>query len=287
VARRRSEALETLGVERIGIKNAFLGDLYHRLIEVTWLELVLFLAVAFAAANAVFATAYWFAGDVIANARHDSWRDAFFFSVQTMATIGYGQLSPSGDAASTIAAVEAFVGLLGLAVATGLIFAKFSRPRARVLFSEVAVITVRDGKRSLLFRLANERDSNIVDASVHVTLVRNETTVEGERLRRIYDLKIVRDRNPLFLLTWTVVHPIDESSPLHGETPASLAEKDTIFVVSMTGLDDLLSQTVHARHIYAAGAIAWNARFADILSPSVNGRRRLDFARFHDVLPLE
>jgi inward rectifier potassium channel len=287
VARRRSEALETLGVERVGIKKALLGDLYHRLLEITWFELVLFLAAAFVAVNAVFATSYWLAGDVIANARPGSWRDAFFFSVQTMATIGYGQLSPSSDLASAIAAVEAFAGLLGLAVATGLIFAKFSRPRARVLFSAVAVITLRDGVRSLLFRLANERDSNILEASLHVTLVRNETTAEGEPLRRLYDLKIVRDRSPLFLLTWTVVHPIDESSPLYGETPASLAEKDTVFVVSMTGLDDLLSQTVHARHIYAAGAIVWNARFADVLSPSVNGRRQLDFTHFHDVVPLE
>src|SRR5439155_9491677 len=134
----------------------------------------------------------------------------FFSSVQTMATIGYGGMAPIGIYANVLVTIEALVGLLGLAMATGLAFAKLSRPTARVLFSRVAVIAPRDGVRSLMLRMANERANQILEAQVHLALARTETTAEGERVRRLYDLELVRTRTPLFVLTWTVIHPIDE-----------------------------------------------------------------------------
>ena len=184
------------------------GDLYHFLLRSTWLRLLVVLVVVSAGINALFALAYMATGDGIENARPGSFADAFFFSVQTLATIGYGKLVPRSLAANVLVALEALVGLLGLAMVTGLVFAKFSRPTARVLFSRMAVVSRRDGVPALMFRMANERGSGIVEAQVHVVLARNETTAEGEAVRRFYDLDLSRRQNALFALSWTVIHPI-------------------------------------------------------------------------------
>src|SRR5262249_23589165 len=162
---------------------------------------------------------YLLLGHAIANARPGSFSDAFFFSVQTMATIGYGQMAPATFAAHVLVSVEAFVGLVGFAMVTGITFSKFSRPTARILFSNVAVVTQRDGVPCLMFRMANERGTSIVEAQAHVVLTRSETTLEGEKVRRFYDLKLLRQQNILFALSWTALHPITQESPFSGETP--------------------------------------------------------------------
>ena len=259
-------------------------DLYYELLAASWPRLLVLLAAAFLAVNIGFALAYLAIPGSIENARPGSFADAFFFSVQTMGTIGYGKLVPATAAANALVTVEVLVGLIGIAVVTGLVFAKFSRPTARVLFSRRAVIAPHERVPSLMFRMANERSNTIVEAQIHVVLVRNETTTEGEAMRRFHDLEMSRRQTALFALSWTAIHPIAAASPLYGATPESLATADAEIVVSLVGIDEQFAQTVHARHRYAAADIVWNARLADILFR--DGRREIDYTRFHDVVPL-
>lgn len=272
-------------VVAIGLRRRVGKDLYHRLLTASWRTLFALVVVAYVGSNALFAAGYLLEGDVIENARPGSFSDAFFFSVQTMATIGYGKMAPRTLFANALVAAEALVGLLGLAIVTGLIFAKFSRPTARVLFSRVAVVTRYEGVTSLMFRMANERESQIVEAHLHAVVLRDETTAEGEPVRRAHDLRLRRSRSAAFALTWTAIHPITPGSPLHAEDAASLLAKRSDLVVSLTGFDESLSQSVHARHAYGPGDIRWGARFEDVLGKLPDGRQVIDYRKFHDVLP--
>ena len=258
-------------------------DLYHTLLTIPWSGFFAVLAVSYVVFNLAFGACYLLVPGGIANARPASFADAFFFSVQTMATIGYGQMYPQSLAANLLVSVEVLLGMSGLALATGLIFARFSRPTARVMFSEVAVVTVHDGVPTLMFRAANQRRNQILEAQVSVSLLRDEQTAEGTPMRRFHDLALVRSRTPMFLLTWTVMHRIDERSPLFGATPQSLAADGVELVVTMVGLDTSASQTVHARYSYLADEIVWNRRFVDILSFHPDGTRIVDYRRFHDL----
>ena len=266
-------------------RRAVLGDLYHFLLTSSWPRLLALLAAVYGTANAVFAVGYLLEPDALENARPGSFADAFFFSVQTMATIGYGRMVPRTLLANVLVTLETLTGLLGLAMVTGLVFAKFSRPTARVVFSQRAVVTPHDGVPSLMFRMANARGNRIVEARVRAVLARDETTAEGETMRRFHDLALVRDRNPLFALTWTAIHPITATSPLFGATPEGLAAMGAEVVASLVGIDETVSQTIHARHTYAAADLAWGARLRDILRRLPDGRRQVDYARFHDVEP--
>jgi inward rectifier potassium channel len=201
-----------------------------------------------------------------------------------MSTIGYGTMVPRTFYANVLVSIEALVGLLSLAMVTGLIFAKFSRPTSRVLFSRLAVVTRRDGMPCLMFRVANQRGNQIVEARIHVVLALTETTAEGEVIRRLHDLELSRATNALFALSWTALHPISERSPLYRVTTESLRAAEAEVIVSLTGLDESFSQTVHARHSYTVDEIVWGARFVDIISRLPNGRRRVDYTHFHDVV---
>jgi inward rectifier potassium channel len=257
------------------------------LLTASWPCLVLIVATCYVAGNSLFALGYLLDRGGIDHARADSFRDAFFFSIQTMATIGYGHMVPHSLFANILVTFEALVGVLGFALMTGLVFAKFSRPSARVLFSRVAVITQWEGVPSLVFRMANERSDQIVEAQIHLVLARDELTPEGESFRRLHDLELIRRQHALFALTWTAVHPITARSPLAGVTPASLAAADTEIIVSLIGFDETFSQTVHVRHSYTVRDIVWGARFVDVLSRLPNGQRRIDYARFHDVVRVD
>ena len=271
------------GIERVGDPSRLWDDLYHRLLAAKWRWLLITVLAVYLGMNALFATLYLLGGDCIENAREGSVTDAFFFSVQTMATIGYGKMVPRTPYANVVVSVEALFGLVSTAMATGLMFAKFARPSARVMFSDKALIVSRDGVRSLVFRMANGRGNQIVEAALHVTLLRTETTVEGERLRRFHDLSLVRASNPVFVMSWTAVHPITRTSPLHDASPELLATSDPMVIVSLVGMDETSGQTVHARHSYAAADIRWGERFVDIIEALPDGRRRMHFDRFHDT----
>jgi inward rectifier potassium channel len=233
-------------------------------------------------ANAGFACLYYFAGGV-EGARPDSFLDAYFFSVQTMATIGYGRMVPVSVFANVIVTVEALFGLVGLALATGLMFAKFSQPRARVVFSKHAIIGVREGVPTLLIRLANERRTGLVEAQLRLVLVRDEVTRDGESVRRFYPVPLLRSSTAVFALSWTAVHTIDESSPLYGATPESLAAGLSDLVASLVGIDEVTAQAVHARYSWRHDDILFDHRFVDVFVRTPDGGRALDYSRFHDV----
>ena len=268
-------------VRRIGLTPHLASDYFHRFMRAPWQVGVLIMAALAVIGNLAFAFGYWIAGDVIQNARPGSFLDALFFSLQTMSTVGYGYLHPIGLWANALASFEAFAGLTGFAVAAALLFAKFSRPTAKIIFSDRAVVHERDGQRSLVFRMANGRNNQILEASLHATIFQTAVTKEGEKLRRMLDLKLTRTRTPVFALTWTAVHPIDEDSPLYGRSIEELREFELEIIVAFTGLDDGYGQSIHARHSYVLDEIEWDRRLEDIIARSETGETILDFRKFH------
>ncbi len=262
----------------------FFTDFYHHLLTSSWPALLLQIAVAFIVVNLLFAVGYYLDGG-IENARGFS--DVFFFSVQTIATIGYGKMSPVTLVSQILMSVEALCGVINFALITGLIFAKFSRPTARVRFSRIAVISKRDGVPSLMFRMANVRSSQIVEAQVHVAFSQDERTREGEYVRRFYDLELSRYRNAIFAYSWTAIHPIQPGSPFYGVTNKDLLEADASLIVSLTGIDEVFSQTVYARYSYKAADIIWGARLADIIDETSEIGSRFNYAKFDEYEPAE
>jgi inward rectifier potassium channel len=209
----------TYNIERRGLpRRRITQDVYFHLLGLKWRWLIAYVAVIYTAVNSLFALLYLGFGNAIANARHGSFEDAFFFSVQTMATIGYGTMVPSGFVGNLLVTIESVLGMVTVAVMTGLVYAKFSRPTSRVVFTNHAVVTKQNGVPTLLFRVANERDSVIVEARMRVILMKSEKTAEGATMRRFHDLALIRSETPLFPLSWMVAHTIDEKSPLFGLT---------------------------------------------------------------------
>jgi inward rectifier potassium channel len=264
------------------------GDMYFAFL--TW-PLWKFSAVVAAlvlAVNALFACLYMLDPGGITNARDGSFEDAFFFSVQTLATIGYGTMAPHTRYAHIIVTIESILGVLAVGSLAGIAFARLSRPKARVLFTEKMVVRPRNGVPHLQLRIANWRTNLIVEAQVRVFLLRAERTSEGEVSRMPQTLVLVRSSTPVFFLTWTVMHAIDESSPFHGEGAIQrLREEGVQIYVSLTGYDQTLGQTVHAYWEYALDDIVQNARFADVIGFGGGRARVIDFGKFHDVVPLD
>lgn len=270
-------------IQTIGLTRDRLGDLYHTLLTTSWLRLIGLLCVGWVATNALFAVLFVLGGDTILNAEPGSVRDAFFFSVQTSATIGYGGMMPKTLYGHWMVTAISFVSILQNAMATGLMFAKFARPSARILFSQRPVIFQRDGVNLLMFRLANGRQNQVVEGKVKLSIARNQRMSDGERIRRIADLQLIRSESPVFTLTFLAQHVIDEQSPLWGETPESLAASEAQLLVTFTGIDESFSSTIHARHSYNWPHIAWGYRYADIISLNPGSARVINFGLFHDL----
>ena len=268
----------------IGQRRTPLRDFYHSLLELPWSATIAAISGAFLATNALFAEVYLLVGGV-EHAARGSFLDAFFFSVQTMGTIGYGAMYPSSTAANVVVVIEAITSLLLTALSTGLVFAKFSRSTARVLFSRRAVISPFNGVPSLMFRLGNERGNQIVDAKIRAVYLRTERTGDGRAFYPIFDVRLARSETLSLSRSFTVIHPIDEASPLFGETPASLVEREIELQVMVVGLDDITMQSVHASHRYYAKDVVWGARLADVISEITSSELLLDLRRFHDVEP--
>jgi inward rectifier potassium channel len=266
----------------VGLKRSTFSDLYYFLIASKWRVVLLIYGCGYLLTNALFAVVYTWTGGVT-NVRPGSYSDAFFFSAETLGTIGYGVFAPQSFAAHSVATVENMVGLLFLATFTGITFAKFSRPRARVIFSDVAVVGKRDGKPTLSFRVANERVNHVVAATLRVTLVRSEVTREGEHHRRMVDMPLVRSESPAFVLTWLALHVIEDTSPLQGVTAEAFAEGMMEILVTFTGWDETLAQTIYARQSYVGSELRWNHRFLDVIRLSADGSREIDYARFHET----
>lgn len=262
-------------------------DLYHFVLTRSWTQFGLFAAGLYVLVNVLFALAYWLVPGTVHGV--ERFEDAFFFSVQTFSTVGYGTLYPASRLGNVLMTVESMVGLFSAALITGVTFARFSRPTARVRFSAKIAAATRDGIPHLVFRVANERHNSIVEAKLRVLLLVMERTKEGEAMRLPIELKLVREQTALFMLTWIPMHKIDETSPFFGGK-ASIeklrAKKGELFL-SLSGLDETSGQTVHARWRYDLDAIAWDHAFADVLSIDEDGTRVLDYTKFDEVIPLE
>lgn len=263
-----------------------LDDFYHFVMDARWSVVLLFVATVYITTNIFFAFLYLLGGDCIAAAEPGVFSDAFFFSVQTLATIGYGAMAPKTMYAHVLVTIEAILGLFGTALATGIVFAKFARPTARVSWSDVALMTKRNGVPHLILRVANARENQIVEASIRLCALKFEVTTEGERMRRYYDMPLVRSQNPIFAMTWTVMHPIDETSPLHGMTFDDMVAGRIEILAILTGLDSTFGQTIHARFAYAMEDIRENARFKDIVVELPDGTRKVDLDRIGEWEPM-
>jgi inward rectifier potassium channel len=274
-------------VEIRGAKTSIAGDWYHLMLRAPWWADLLAIAAAFLLVNVLFALAYVAVGG-IAGAREGSFADLFFFSVQTMATIGYGSMYPQSTAAHLLTTGEAFVGILVIAMSTGIIFSKFSVLRARVRFATHAVIAPMNGVPTLMFRVGHERSSRVIDALTRVVLTRTERSTEGVLMYRMYDLKLERDRAPALSRSWTILHTITPESPLYGATPASAVVDELEFIVSLNGIDETSGQTLQAGRTYDVEKdVRWGHRYADMLSERPNGGFLLDMTKFDEVMPTE
>ncbi|MBK9030088.1 MAG: hypothetical protein IPL61_01905 [Myxococcales bacterium] len=259
----------TTAIERRGMPRSWRetvqADVYHALRRTTWTRLFLAFALVFFVINLGFAAILYVGDATIINARPGSFWDRFYFSVETLATIGYGYMAPGDTLAHWIVTVESLFGILITAVITGLVFAKFGTTTAKVLWARVAVVSYESGVPVLQFRMANHRSSAIVEATIKVALSWTERLPTGEEARRIYDLPLRRATSPMFALSWTAFHAIDDASPLAGATPKLLAERMATLLVTFTGIDDALATTVHTRHTYVWTQIEWHRRYVDVL----------------------
>jgi inward rectifier potassium channel len=274
-----STRLNYRGLPRNGWRDA-----YHVLLTMPLAAFFAVMGGAFLTLNTLFAVLYLLDPGGLNGARPGSFFDAFFFSVQTLGTLGYGVISPRSLYCNLIVTAETFVGLFNLAIATGLLFARISRPTARIMFTQRCVVADFEGAPTLMFRAANRRRNLVVEAEVSVSLLHDVVSEHGGMMRRFDDLTVLRARSPLFFMTWTVMHKIDETSPLFGETVDSLLAKKAEILVVMKGLDETFVSTIHARTSYTPDEIVWGMRMADLFTTDTQGKLVIDFRRFHEIV---
>jgi inward rectifier potassium channel len=273
-------------LEVVGVKTSRVRDAYHFLLVHPWWVTIAVVGGVYLIANLVFATLFWLSGG-IANARPGSFEDAFFFSVQTLGTLGYGAMYPQTTLANMLMTLESLASVMILALSTGIAFAKFARSDAKMLFSNEAVICPVNGVPHLMFRVANQRGHLVTSAKVIVAMIREERTAEGVQLYRLLDLKPIRDRHIAFTRTWTIMHRVDEHSPLHGSTPEGMVAAEDEIIISMEGIDATSAQPVFAQHSYLAREVIWGAQHVDLWINLPDGRARMDYGDFHRTKPSE
>lgn len=259
-------------------------DLYHWILSLTWPCFVVFSIANYLAINLIFATAYWLRPGCIAELPPHSFGDALFFSIETLATVGYGHMHPETFYGHVIVSVEILAGMFCTAVITGVIFVRFSRPTARVIFSNVMVVSPFDAKPTLAFRIANGRHQSMVEARFCLMLHRDEMTAEGEDARRFYNLKLTFDRLILFPAALTLRHVIDETSPLHGVTPADLEASDTRFMASVEGVDTVIPAPMQSQHDYHWRDLRFGEQFVEIYAQGEDGRYTVDYGRLNETV---
>lgn len=269
-----------------GLDEHLWEDFYHRALTISWPRFFGIAVSIFLLFNVLFALLYQIVPGGIANENPHGIGGAFFFSVETLSTVGYGDMHPQLLYTHLVATAEIILGIGNIAILTGLIFARFSRSRAKILFGKYAVVRKLNGNPTLMMRAANMRLNLISQASAHLHLVRMHTTPEGYRLRRIEDLALVRDRHPVFRLSWSLMHVIDEHSPLHGATPESLRDSEATILLEIEGVDETTSQPLVAMHQWAIDDVRWNHAHVDLVRRGADGVYVIDYTIFHDVCPL-
>lgn len=278
----------SFNVGRRGLPRLASLSLYHALLGLSWPRFIGLLVGGYLSVNLGFALAYLACGPGALGggsvaAMGGPFLRAFFFSVDTFATIGYGNVVPMGQAANFVVTLETIVGLLGFALATGVVFSRFARPTARVLFSDRAVVAPYRGSTGFMFRLANGRSNQLIELDIKVLFSRIEQR-NGKRLRHYDQLKLERTHVVFFPLAWTVVHPIDESSPLYGLTQSDLTQCESEFLILLSGIDETFAQTVHARTSYRGSEVTVGARFVNIYNPrSADGLESIDIGALSKI----
>ena len=262
------------------------NNFYHWLLGTSWTSFLLLVVFVYLGTNFLFALGYLACGEgAITNAGPGSLLDAFFFSVQTMATIGYGRMTPVGSWPNAIVTFEAFFGIVYSALTTGLAFARFTRPTAGVRFSKVAVVGNHDGVKTFKFRVANDRSSHIVEVQLRLWLIAESMTSEGERYRRSVELQLHRSESPVFSLTWTAMHSVDENSALKEYLGNPDIEQQWHLLITFTGYHESLANQVYARHVYLPRNVQENATFVDIVTVLPDGGRVIDLTNFDKWIP--
>lgn len=270
-----------------GLTQRIWDDIYHFALTIRWPSFFGLAAAIFVLLNVLFGSLYQLGDKPIANQFPNNFSGAFFFSVETLATVGYGDMHPQTVYGHVVATVEIFIGMLSIALVTGLVFARFSRPRAKMIFADHPVIRLIHGQSTLMIRAANARQNVIAEASAKLHLLMRESSPEGFRLRRIHDLRLLRDRHPVFTLSWTLMHVIDENSPLYGLTPELLASTEATVMLSIEGIDETTSQSMLGRRQWSYREWRWNHRYADLVHDDEFGVSHIDYGVFHQVLPVE
>ncbi|HVT01866.1 MAG TPA: ion channel [Thermoanaerobaculia bacterium] len=278
----------TFNVVREGLGPVSSLSLYHWSLTISWPAFLGAIAVLYVALNALFAVAFLLCGPTALHSapglpESSAFARAFFFSVQSFATIGYGHVVPVGLAANLLVTLEALINIVGVALATGLVFARFSRPLAKIIYSDRAVIAPYRNGTALEFRIANQRSSQIIELEAKVILSKIEN-IAGVTARKFYELRLERSRVTFFALSWTIVHPVDRTSPLFGASEADLLEADAEILILLTGTDETSSQVVHSRSSYKADEIVWNAKFSNIfMRTREGGVMGMDLSRIHEL----
>jgi inward rectifier potassium channel len=267
-----------------GLRLNFWADISHRCMTASWPAFIGGAALVFIVFNAIFAGFYWIGDQPVSNVPGGAYIDYLYFSIETLSTAGYGDMHPQTHYGHFIATVELFTGIFSMSLMTGLIFARFSRPNARLLFADHPVISSYEGKPTLMVRFANERHNIIGNATAKLWLIRNVVSREGQVLRRFVELPLVRNENPALALSWTLYHVLDETSPLYGLNAHDFGALRVSLVVVVTGYDVVAAQTVHARRSYDHTDIRFGQRYVDILDDSEAGRIRIDYSKFHETL---
>jgi inward rectifier potassium channel len=267
-----------------GLRLNFWADISHRCMTASWPAFIGGAALIFIAFNAVFAVFYWIGDQPISNVPDGAYIDYLYFSIETLSTAGYGDMHPQTHYGHFVATVELFTGIFSMSLMTGLIFSRFSRPNARLLFADHPVISNHEGQPTLMVRFANERHNIIGNATAKLWLLRTVVSKEGQSLRRFYELPLVRNEHPALALSWTLYHVLDEQSPLYGLNENDFSASNVSLVVVVTGYDVVAAQTIHARRSYDHNEIRFGQRYADILDTSEDGRLRIDYGKFHETL---
>ena len=273
-------------IERRGMSRHGIQDLYYNLMTMRVAGLVGVLAGYVLASILIFAIILHFTGGLAGNTR-GSFGDAFFFAAQTLTTTGYGDIYPVSLTANIVATAGMIIGQLNTALAIGVLFARLSRPRPRVVFSKVMVIREVGGVRRLMFRVANERRTEISVAHMSLVMTSDEDDGEGGTLRRLHSLRLDRDFSPVFSLSWLVMHEVTEDSPLWGKEHEDLVRDGNLLVCTITGTDEALNAQVSARYVYGAEDARFGHRFVDVITRTENGDMAIDYSRFHDTEPPE
>ncbi len=272
-----------IDVERVGLRDSFWADIYHHALTARWSVFIYGSIGFYVLINLAFALLYFCVPGQVSGLGEQPLLSLFFFSVQTLSTVGYGGMVPVGPWANVIVSVEVLIGMMINALGTGLVFARFARPRARVMFSRTAVISNENGIPALCLRIANLRTSVILAVDIEVALSRLVMTESGHLARRFDQLLLIQSHVPILRFAFVMAHIIGPDSPLHGKTIAELEQEESEIVVTVTGVDEATGQTVFARTAYAFSRVQDNHRFVDILLTGSDGRIIVDFGRFHDV----